>query len=113
MNFSQVMEKNGISRNDLFRYFQVRDFIMKDTLLLADVNVTQIEKQVLLSQGDSGLRELGVVITEEMWDDIWDNARKITVCNRTRAMELKTLHRAHVAPNRLSKYRKDVAPLCL
>ena len=58
-------------------------------------------------------RELGVVITEEMWEDIWDNARKITVCNRTRAMQLKILQRAHVAPNRLSKYRKDVSPFCL
>ena len=40
MTFNQVMEKYGISRNDLFCYFQVRDFVIKDTLLLADVNVT-------------------------------------------------------------------------
>ena len=26
-------------------------------------------------------RELGVVKTEEMWDDFSANARKITVCN--------------------------------
>ena len=136
MSFSQVMEKYGIAKNDLFRYFQVRDFIMKDTSLLADMSVTQIEKQILLSQGNASIRsfyaslrecsgpdtrslggvwerELGVEITEGMWDDIWDNARKITVCNRTRAMQLKILHRAHVAPSRLSKYRKDVSPLCL
>lgn len=53
------------------------------------------------------------MITEKMWEDIWDNARKITVCNQTRAMQLKILHRAHVAPNRLSKYRKDVSPFSL
>lgn len=136
MTFNQVMEKYGISRNDPFRYFQVRDYIIKDTSLLADMSVTQREKQVLLSQGNTSIRsfytslrdcsnlgartlrvvwerELGVEITEEMWDDIWDNARKITVCNRTRAMQFKILHRAHVAPNRLSKYRKDVSPFCL
>ena len=136
MTFNQIMEKYGVSRNDLFRYFQIRDFIIKDTSLLADMNVTKIEKQVLLSQGDASIRtfyaglrdcpnfstralgviwerELGVVITEEMWEDIWDNARKITVCNQTRAMQIKILHRAHVAPNRLSKYRKDVSPFCL
>lgn len=28
-------------------------------------------------------------------------------------MQLKILHRAHVAPTRLSKYRKDVSLLCL
>lgn len=136
MTFGQVMEKYDISKNDLFRYFQVRDFIIKNTSLLADTNVTQIEKQILLSQGKAAIRtfyasledcsglgtrslgevwerELGVEITEEMWDDIWDNSKKITVCNRTRAMQLKILHRAHVAPNRLSKYRKDISPVCL
>ena len=135
MTFNQVMEKYDIPRNDLFRYFQVRNFIIKDTSLFADMNVTRIEKQVLLSQGKAAIRtfyaslgdypsfgtqtlgevwerELGVEITEEMWDDIWDNARKITVCNRTRAMQLKILHRAHIAPNRLSKYKKDVSPVC-
>lgn len=136
MTFNQIMEKHDIARNDLFRYFQVRDFITKDTSLLADTSVTQIEKQVLLSQGKAAIRtfyaslgddsnfgagtlgevwekELGVEISEEMWDCIWDNARKITVCNRTRAMQLKILHRAHVAPNRLCKYRKDISPVCL
>lgn len=130
------MEKDDISRNDLFRYFQVRHFIIKNTSLLADINVTQMEKQVLLSQGKAAIRtfyaslgdclsistrtlgevwerELGVEITKEMWDDIWNDAEKITVCNRTRAMQLKILHRAHVAPNRLSKYRKYISPVCL
>ncbi len=35
------------------------------------------------------------------------------VCNRTRALQLKILQRARAAPNRLSKYRKDVSPFCL
>lgn len=136
MSFSQIREKYDISRHDLFRYFQVRDFIRKDTSLLADMNVTQIEKQIFLSQGDASIsnlyaglrdcsnlctrtlgviweRELDVVINEELWEDIWDNAKKITVCNRTRAMQFKILHRAHVSPVRLSKYRKDVSPFCL
>lgn len=136
MPFNQVMEKYGIPRNDLFRYFQVRDFIIKDTSLPADMNPTHLEKQVLLSRGDTSIkafyaslrdssntsvrvlggiweRELGVQINEKMWKKIWDNARKISVCNRTRAMQLKILHRVHIAPNRLSKYRKDVSPFCL
>lgn len=29
MSFNQVVEKYGISRNDLFCYFQVRDFLIK------------------------------------------------------------------------------------
>lgn len=28
-------------------------------------------------------------------------------------MTIKILHRAHAAPNRFSKYRKDVSPVCL
>lgn len=44
MTFNQVMEKYDISRNYLFLYFQVRDFIIKDTSLLADVNVPQISQ---------------------------------------------------------------------
>lgn len=75
------------------------------------MNVTQIEKQVLLSQGNSSIRalyaslmdcsnlctlalilerELGVVTTEEMWGDIWGHARKISVCNQTTVMQFTT-----------------------
>lgn len=136
MTFNQIMDKYGISKHDLFRYFQIRDFITKKTLLLTDMEVTQVEKQVFFSQGDVSIgtfyarlkgcsrfgyqalgivwdKELGVEITGEMWDHIWDNARKISVCNRSRAMQFKILHRAHVAPSSLSKYRKEVSPFCL
>lgn len=56
VTFNQIMEQYDTPRNYLFRYFQVRDFIIKDISLLADMNVTQIEKQVLLSQGKAAIR---------------------------------------------------------
>ena len=48
MTFNQVMEKYGISRNDLFRYFQVRDFIIKDTWLLADMKCSYLRRMLPL-----------------------------------------------------------------
>lgn len=120
MTFNQVVEKYGISKKWSFRYFQVRDFISKDTSLPADVTVTEIEKKVLRYQGRAAIstfnaclgdclrsgtrtleefweKELGITITERMWDDIWNNSKRITVRNWTRAMQLKILHRTHVA----------------
>lgn len=55
VTFNQIMEQYDTPINYLFRYFQVRDFIIKDISLLADMNVTQIEKQVLLSQGKAAI----------------------------------------------------------
>ena len=51
MAFSQVVEKYNISRNDLLRYFQVRDFIWIKTTLLTDCTTSLIEKQMFIASG--------------------------------------------------------------
>lgn len=135
MSFSQIVQKFNIPNKDLFRFFQIRDYIQKKTSLLTDFYSSDIEKRVFCSKGEVSIstfysilrecscgeaeqlgrvweEELGVEITAETWEDICDNAKKISVCNRTKALQLKILHRAHLTPDRLSKFKTGVSPMC-
>uniref|UniRef100_A0A3Q3G8L9 Reverse transcriptase domain-containing protein n=1 Tax=Kryptolebias marmoratus TaxID=37003 RepID=A0A3Q3G8L9_KRYMA len=133
MSFNQVVEAFGVGKNNLFRFFQLRDFIKKETTLLRDSEVSGIEKlltstrEVSLSLCYKTLKchkhhlptlaqawgdELGIEITDEMWNSIWNSARKISICNRSWALQLKLLHRAHLAPNRVSKFKPGSSSLC-
>lgn len=55
-----------------------------------------------------GRGELGVEITEDMWEDIWNNMKK-----RARTLQLKILHGVHLSPDRLSKFTSTTSSLCL
>lgn len=116
-------------------FFQIRDFVKKKlTTLLEDTEISGVEKlffgtrEVSLSMCYKTLKgyfksdsstlaqawggELNICITEEMWSRIWNSVRKITICNRSWALQLKLLHRAHLAPNQVSKFKPGSSSLC-
>ena len=41
-------------------------------------------------------KELSVTINEETWKDIWSQAKNISICTRTKAIQLKIIHRIYI-----------------
>ncbi len=58
-------------------------------------------------------KELSIPIDEDVWEEVWECAKKISVCNRARAIQLKILHRLHISPNRRHTFNSSFSPLCL
>uniref|UniRef100_A0A8C8JD68 N-acetyltaurine hydrolase n=1 Tax=Oncorhynchus tshawytscha TaxID=74940 RepID=A0A8C8JD68_ONCTS len=49
-----------------------------------------------------------------MWEDIWRYAETISICNRTRAIQLRIIHRLHISPNRRHAFSPtSSSPQCL
>lgn len=125
---------SGISRNNLFCFFQIRGYRnKKKCTLLNNAKVSNIKRQIFRTGGDISItvlytilkgytkpgvsklgqtwkRELGVEITDDIWEDIWNNAR-ITICNRSRALQLKILHWTHLSPSHFSKFKAGASCL--
>lgn len=57
-------------------------------------------------------RELNIQISDEEWNMAWKNAKNLSVCNRVRATQLKTLHRAHISPSQRSRFGADISLFC-
>lgn len=51
-------------------------------------------------------------ITDEEWDEAWENVRTLSICNRVKAVQLKILHRAHISPSQRHKFNADLSPQC-
>ena len=56
-------------------------------------------------------KKWSVTIDEEMWEDIWRYAKTIPICNRTRAIQLRIIHRLHISPNRRHACKTDTGTL--
>ena len=59
-------------------------------------------------------KELSVTIDEEMWEDIWRYAKTISICNHTRAIQLRIIHGLHISTNRRHAFsHSSSSPQCL
>lgn len=102
MAFEHIEQKHKLPRNNLFRFFQLRDYIKKKKTLLDNSTLSDIEKRVFHTERKMSVsilynilkeygkveickstweEELGVKITEDKWEEIWSNSQKISVCN--------------------------------
>ena len=136
MSFEQLTNKYKLSKQDFFRFLQIRHYITSSTTLIDHPVISAVERilfhqqfKVSLSSfyhvlngfsavGAQGVRdvwerELSVTIDEDKWDTIWSLAKKISICTRTRAIQLKILHRLHISPNRRHFFNRSLSPLCV
>lgn len=136
MSFKQLTNKYSLIKQDFFRFLQVRHYITRSTTLIDHPEISVIEKmlfqqrqRVSLSslyralngqcasdtQRVRGLweKELSVTIDEETWDSVWIYAKKISICTRARATQLKIKHRLHISPHRRHLFDPSLSPLCL
>ncbi len=136
MSFEQLTNSYKLGKQDFFCFLQIRHNITHSTTLIDHPEISAVEKilfqqQLKLSlssfyrvligfsttdvQGVRGVweKELSVTIDEEKWDTIWSLAKKISICTRTRAIQLKILHRLHISPHRRHFFNHLLSPLCL
>lgn len=118
-----------------FRYLQLRHFITKDTTLLTHSSASPVERilssqlprklvsifyQALLASSpltshatkQAWERDLGILIDEADWQEMWTCAKAISVCNRTKSIQYRILHRTHITPALKNKMDATASPLC-
>ncbi len=62
---------------------------------------------------DAWEKELSVTIDEETWENIWNCAKKIFICTRTKAIQFKIIHKINMSPSRRHVLNPSHSPLCL
>ncbi|CAI5678295.1 unnamed protein product [Oreochromis niloticus] len=136
MPFDQMVEKYSLPKHDFFRYLQIRHYILHSTNFSESHEVSPVEKLLFLrdkevpvkifykalysvpsvmSQSLKGTweKELGIAIDDEEWKDVWSYAKSISVCNLTKAIQLKIIHRMHISIFRRHQYNPTLSPMCL
>ena len=136
MSFDQIQQKYDLPRRHFFRFLQVRDFILRRTTLLTNINTSPIERALTIqfTRGFISIlygllrsnatintqdtkrkweRDLGVEIEDEVWCEMFDNAKKLSVCNRAWSVQLRTIHRLQITPSLRHKMNPSLSPLCL
>ena len=136
MSFVQIQQKYGLPRGQFFRFLQVRDFILRRTTLLTNIDTSPIERALSMDftsgfisifygllRANSTMntldtkrkweRDLGVEIADEDWCEIFENAKKLSVCNRAWSVQLRTIHRLQISPSLRHKMNPSLSPLCL
>ncbi len=132
----QLTNKYNLTKQDFFCFLQIRHYITHSTTLIVHPEISAIERMLFqqklkvslsslygvlngLSAPDTrGVRgvweeELSVTLDEEIWNSIWVNAKKISICTRARAIQLKIMHRLHISPHRRHLFNRSLSPLCL
>ena len=56
--------------------------------------------------------DIGAVIEDFDWQEMWTYANEISVCNRTKSIQYRILHRIHITPALKNKMDAAVSPLC-
>ena len=136
MSFTQLQQRRGLPKSEFFRYLQIRHFITEDTTLVTNSSASPIERvlslqfskkqisiyyNVLISNLPSSSHatkqaweaDLGVEIIDCDWAEMWEYAKEISVCNRTKSIQFRILHRIHITPALRNKMDTNTSPLCL
>lgn len=134
MSFTQVQQKFGLHKKDFFRYLQVRNFIIRDTTLKNN-NLSIVEDTLNTFTGKKSIsvfyktltstspssslivklaweNDIGTQIDPDVWCKIWEKASRISVCNRTKSIQFRILHRIHITPVLKNKMDPNFSPLC-
>uniref|UniRef100_A0A3P9KND8 Reverse transcriptase domain-containing protein n=1 Tax=Oryzias latipes TaxID=8090 RepID=A0A3P9KND8_ORYLA len=135
-SFEQLRVKYNLPNSHFFRYLQVRDFIFKKTTLTSDSTPSQLEKLLLTHPGkkiitcfynvlnqtnsltvleavEKWQTDLGVIIDDDTWNVIWNQTKRISVCNNARLLQYKIIHRLQISPNRRHQMNPQMSPMCL
>ena len=137
MTFEKMIEKYSVPRHDFFHYLQISHYILHSTTLIelsherspVEKLLFSTDKETFVSQfyktiystptvglqklKDTWEEELNITIGEEEWKDVWRHAGSTSVCNHTKEMQLKIIHRMHISPNRRHHFNPSLSPMCL
>lgn len=136
-SFTNLSSKYNLPGSHLFRYFQIRSFVAKcfpsfpiippeqpwESLLSHSPqhksSISKIYNFILVLFNESTIKiknawesELGLQLTEELWEDAVNRIRTSSSCARLSLIQFKVLHRVHFSKSRLSEIYPEVEDRC-
>ncbi len=136
LSFQQLQQQCGLfNQGDFYRYLQIRDFIVKNTTLMTNNTTSCVEKALSLqirkkcitvfyralnsnsphtsqTTKQAWEKDLGIAIDDADWREVWSQAMNISVCNRTKSIQFRIVHRKHITPVVKNKMDASNSPLC-
>ena len=134
--FGDLCEIYNLQRSDMFRYFQVRNFVKTHSPIFPEIPArsgievfmpaASLAKGVVsylyeaIPRKDPGLgkikssweTELGFTFSDEWWEQATERVNSSSSCARLSLIQFKVLHRTHYSKARLSKIYPDVTDCC-
>lgn len=127
-SFDQLISKFSIPRSHFFKYLQIRNFISTSISSFPSKPPSSLLDSILKinpsSKGSIGLvyslintydlkpltrlkkcweEELGIMLSEEIWDEALEKIHSSSICLRHAVVQLKVLHRLHWSKVKLYK----------
>ena len=57
-------------------------------------------------------KDLGIAIDDADWQEVWSQAMNISVCNPTKSIQVRIVHRTYITPVVKNKMDANISPLC-
>uniref|UniRef100_A0A3B5PRH3 Reverse transcriptase domain-containing protein n=1 Tax=Xiphophorus maculatus TaxID=8083 RepID=A0A3B5PRH3_XIPMA len=136
-SFTNLSSRYNLPGTHLFRYLQIRNFASKcfpnfpsippeqpwEQIIaynpLQKGMISKIYRFILNLRVDSFVKirnawdkELGIQLTQDIWDDAIDRIRSSSSCARLSLIQFKVVHRIHFSKSRLSQIYPDVVDIC-
>lgn len=134
-SFPQLQARYHLPQSHFYRYLQVRHFVKEhisdfpirpqnynfyDTLLLQPNSKHLISRFVIAFETsastsylrDTWEKELGVPLSDEIWEESLSNVKKCSINSRYRLIQFKVIHRLHYSKIKLNRIFESVSPMC-
>lgn len=135
LSFTEIEKKYNLPPHNCFRFFQVRSFIQDQDSHVFDHQTSKIEclllnggKKSVLGRGYAVLNlasninvdylrhvwnnDLNLRMDETTWAEIWQRAKEISICNRTRETQFRILHRLQITPQLRHRMNPSLTEMC-
>ena len=137
MSFEQVRSKFNLTATDFFRYLHIQSFIRTHIHTYADIPCHEALEGILkVEPGSRGAvsilyqtlmrqevvstekqqaeleAEIGVPVTEEVWETCLENIHRCSGNARLNLIQFKVIHRLHYSKVKVNKMYPSVSELC-
>lgn len=136
LSFNQLMTEKQIPATQLFRYFQVRSYVVNTAKKCQTSCTTSPLEIIFTGENDSKLvtriyvlfcnvmkedtttvrlkweTDFGVQIETEDWDELWFNLNGCFSTNRAKELQFRITHRLHITPLRRNKMNPGLSKFC-
>lgn len=133
--FTEIEKKYNLPPHNCFRFFQVRSFIKDRNSHVFDHRTSKMER-LLLNRGKKSVlgrgyvelnlasnmdtdylrqvwnKDLNLRIDETTWSEMWQRAKEISICNRTRETQFRILHRLQITPQLRHRMNPRLTEMC-
>lgn len=134
-SFFELQSTYHLPQSHFYRYLQVRNFVHEcipeftiepEKQTFYDLLLSPSDSKQLISRFTSTFakpasthhlkeaweKELGINISEELWEDSLANIQNCSINSRYRLIQFKVVHRSHYSKTKLSKIFESVLPTC-